>query len=46
MSNFNEVFRKNVSYNNIKSHKKAGLYPLSQENAVLKKTQEGVKLKN
>ena len=28
MSNFNEIFRKDVSYDNVKSHKKAGLRPL------------------
>ena len=28
LKNFNEIFRKNVSYDNIKSYKKPGLYPL------------------
>ena len=30
MKNFNEIFRKDVTYNNIKSHKKSGLHPLSK----------------
>ena len=28
LRNFNEIFRKDVTYDNIKSHKKAGLHPL------------------
>ena len=28
MSNFNEIFRKDMTYDNIKSLKKPGLYPL------------------
>ena len=27
--NFNEIFRKNVTYDNIKSLKKSGFHPLS-----------------
>ena len=30
MKNFNEAFRKDVIYDNIKSHKKPRLYPLSR----------------
>ena len=29
--NFNEVFMKNVTYDNIKSHKEAEVYPLSRK---------------
>ena len=29
LRNLNEIFRKDVTYDNIKSHKKAGLHPLS-----------------
>ena len=28
--NFNETFRKDVTYDNIKSHKKPGIQPLSR----------------
>ena len=28
LENFNEIFRKDVTYDNIKSHKKAGFHPL------------------
>ena len=35
-----EVFRKYVSYNNIKSHKKKQVFTPSLENRVLKKPQE------
>ena len=38
LRNFNEIFRKSVAYNNIKSHKKAGLYP-PLENTVYEKPQ-------
>ena len=34
--NVNEIYRKNVPYDNIKSHTKAGLYPLI-ENTVSEK---------
>ena len=30
LSNFNEIFGKDVAYDNIKSHKKPGVYPLSE----------------
>ena len=38
--NFNKFSRKNVCYDNIKSHKKAGLYPLFRKYS-LEKTREG-----
>ena len=28
LTNFNKIFRKNVAYDNINSHQKAGFYPL------------------
>ena len=31
MKNFNEVLRKDVAYDNIKSHKSAKLHPLSRK---------------
>ena len=31
LSNFNETFKKGVPYDNIKSHKKTGLYPYSKK---------------
>ena len=31
MENFNEIFRKDLTYDNIKSHKQAGLHPLSEK---------------
>ena len=31
MRNFNGYFRKHVAYDNIKIHKKTGLYPLSRK---------------
>ena len=31
LRNFNEIFKKNMTYNNIKSHKKARLYRLSEK---------------
>ena len=40
--NFSEIFRKDNTYDNIKSHKKHGL-TLSLEDAFLKKLQKGVK---
>ena len=30
LRNFNEIFRKDVTYDNIKSHKKPGIHPLSR----------------
>ena len=32
LRNFNEIFRKNVTRGNIKSHKKTGLHPLFRRN--------------
>ena len=29
--NFNDIFRKIVTYDNMKSHKKSGLHPLSRK---------------
>ena len=29
--NFNDIFRKDVAYDNIKSHKKSRFYPLSRK---------------
>ena len=43
MRNFNEIFRKDLAYDNIKSYEKAGLYPLSGR-YIFEKTAEGVKL--
>ena len=40
LRNANEIFRKNVAYDNIKSHKKPG-FPLSLENTFLEKPQGG-----
>ena len=31
LRNFNGIFKKDVNYDNIKSHKKAGLHPLSEK---------------
>ena len=31
LRNFNEIFRNDVTYDNIKSHKKPGLYPLPRK---------------
>ena len=41
MSNFNEIFRKDTTYDNIKSHKKVGLYPLSKRYIFRKTTRGG-----
>ena len=30
LTDFNEIFRKDVTYDNIKSHKKSGLQPLGR----------------
>ena len=43
MINFNEIFRKNATYDNIKIHQKSGLLPLSRENN-FRKTTGGFKL--
>ena len=40
--NFSEIFRKDKTYDNIKSHKKYG-FTLSLEDAFLEKLQKGVK---
>ena len=40
--NFSEIFRKDKTYDNIKSHKKHG-FTLSLENAFLEKLQKGAK---
>ena len=31
LRNFNEIFRKDVTYDNIKSHKKPGLHPVPEK---------------
>ena len=41
-NSFNQIFRKNVSYDNIKATKKQGLTTL--ENIYLEKPQEGVRM--
>ena len=38
MSNFNEVFREDVTYDNIKSRKKPGSHPLFRRNIFRKTT--------
>ena len=38
MRNFNEIFRKDVTYDNIKSPKKAGLHPISEKHIFGKST--------
>ena len=43
MMNFNEFFRKNVTYDDIKSHPKSGLQPLSRKHN-FGKTTDGIKL--
>ena len=43
MGKFNEISRKNVSYDNIKSHKKPGFYPLLRR-YIFWKTTAGVRL--
>ena len=40
LRNFNEIFRKDVTYNNIKSHKNEG-FTLSLEDTFLEKSQDG-----
>ena len=44
LRNFNEFFRKNVIYDNIKSHKKTGLHPLSRKYSYGKTTERWIKL--
>ena len=49
MRNFSEIFRKDVTYDNIKSHEKPGLQPLSRRYIFEKNTGgggEGVKVEN
>ena len=41
MRNFNEIFRKDVTYDNIKSHKKNQGFTLSLEDTFLEKQQGG-----
>ena len=36
--NFNEIFRKDVTFDNVKNHKKTGLYSLSRRNIFGKTT--------
>ena len=43
MMNCNEFFRKNVTYDDIKSHPKSGLQPLSRKHS-FGKTTDGIKL--
>ena len=43
LRNFNEIFRKNVNYDNIKSHKKSEFHPLFRR-YIFGKTTGGVKL--
>ena len=31
LRNFNEIFRKDVTYDNIKSHEKPGVHPFSEK---------------
>ena len=42
LRNFNEIFRKDVTYENIESHKKAWLQPLSR-GCIFRKNTGGVK---
>ena len=41
LRNFNEIFRKIVTYDNVKSHKKAGFHHLFRKNMFEKTTEEG-----
>ena len=43
MRNFKEIIRKNVSYDDIWSYKKPGLYPLSRKDSFLGKPRGGIK---
>ena len=45
MSNFNEIFRKDVTYDNIKILKKRGLHPLSRRYIFGKTTGEASRLR-
>ena len=44
LRNFNDIFRKDVAYDNIKSDKKLAFSPLSREATFLKKPQQGGKI--
>ena len=44
LRNFNDIFRKDVAYDNIKSDKKLAFSPLSREVTFLKKPQQGGKI--
>ena len=44
MRNFSETVRKDVTYDNIKSHKKTGCYPFSEKHIFGKTKGEGGKL--
>ena len=41
MRNFNEIFRKDVTYNIVKSHKKTGLHPVCRRYIFGKVTRGG-----
>ena len=41
LRNFNEIFRKDVTYDNIKSHKKPGFHPLFRRYIFRKSTKGG-----
>ena len=45
LGNFNEIFRKDVAYDNIKNHKKAELHPLSRKHIFGKTPRRGGGLK-
>ena len=40
LRSLNEIFRKDVTYDNVRSHKKLGLHPLSRR-YIFEKTTEG-----
>ena len=44
LRNFTENFRKDVTYDNIKSHKKSQRFTLSLEDTFFEESQEGFKL--
>ena len=43
LRNFINIFRKDVSYDNVKSYKKPGLHPLSRR-YIFRKTTEGSRI--
>ena len=43
LKNFNEIFREDATYDNIKSHKKAGLHPLFRRCSFRKTTGDSIK---